>query len=99
MNKALFTGMGFGIVLLASCGAAKWVEPHSWTLRPDLRIRHSGRKEDFDFKGWSAKYLKTTGNAEYGILITPAGAKEIADELSRRNATIIELRNKLSECD
>jgi hypothetical protein len=98
MNKALLSGLVAGTMVIGACGAAKWQEPYNWTLRSDGRLRASQRKEDFNFAEWSAKYLKVTGAKEYGIVITPAGAAEIAAELSRRNAKIIELENKLSQC-
>ena len=85
-----------GIILLTAC-AAQWQAPPSWTLRSDGRIRASQRKEDFDFSAWKAKYLDKEGKV-YGVVVTPAGAQEIANELSRRNAKIIELENRLSEC-
>jgi hypothetical protein len=81
--------------------AAKWKEPPSWTLRPDGRLRASQRKENFSFKEWSEKYLVpegATGQREVGIVVTPAGAKKIADELTFRQAEIERLKNALSEC-
>lgn len=99
MNKSILTGAAFGVTLLVACGAAKWREPYSWTLRSDGHLRDSSRKEDFaNFAAWSAQYLKATGSKEYGIVVTPGGAAELNAELSRRAAKIIELENKLSEC-
>lgn len=97
MRRALLSGFAFGIVMLASCGAAKFVEPESWTLRSDGRLRASQRKEDFSFAEWKAKYLAPEGK-DYGVTLTPGGVAAIAAELSRRNAKIIQLENKLAEC-
>lgn len=94
MKRALLTGAGAAVVLLVSC-AAKWVEPYSWTLRQDGHLRASQRKEDFTFEQWAAKYMPNVKNA-YGVVVTPEGAAEIARELKRREAKIIELQNKIS---
>lgn len=84
-------------LVLAACGSATWQTPFNWTLREDNKIRASQRKEVFTFAEWKAAYLDKEG-AKHGILITPAGAKEITDELARRNAKILELENKLRNC-
>ena len=90
-------GMGFGLVLLVACGAAQWQQPPSWTLRSDGRVRASQRGENFSLPEFIA-FIKKRENKDYAITIAPSGAQEIANELSRRNAKIIELQNQLRNC-
>lgn len=95
--KAILTGISFGVVLLASCGAAKWVEPDSWTLKEDGHLRASQRKEDFTFPQWKAARLDKE-QKNYGVCLTPGGVDAIAAELSARDAKITQLSNQLSDC-
>lgn len=97
MNKAILMGLAAGTMVIGACGAAKWREPPSWTLRADGRLRAANRKEDFSFAQWKEKYLAKEGK-DFGLCLAPSGAKAISDELAKRDAEIIALKNQLSEC-
>ena len=92
ISRYLLLVLGCVVIVLVAC-AAKWKEPPSWTLREDGRLRRSQAKEDFSFEEWKAKYLSKEGKV-YGLVVTPAGAQEIAKELARREARIIYLENQ-----
>ena len=94
LSGSFAVGCGFAVTMLVACGAVQWQQPPSWTLRGDGKIRASQRKEEFTLAEFLAK-IKKEENKDYSIVVTPAGAKALADELSRRNAKIIELENRI----
>ena len=94
LSGSFWTGVGFGTVLLVACGAAQWQQPDNWTISKDGHVRASQRNEDFTLEQFMAKVKKEEGK-DYAITFTPAGVKSVADELSRRNAKIIELENRI----
>lgn len=89
----LFLGVGFAGTMLVACATA-WTPPPSWTLRGDGILRASQRNEAFTLDEFLAKIQKEEGKS-YSIVVTPAGAKALADELAIRSAKIIELQNKI----
>lgn len=96
MKNTFALGGILALALLFGCGAAKWVEPDSWTFKADGHIRASQRQEDFaTFTAWKSAYLDKE-QKNYGVLITPAGADSIAMELARRDAEITQLKNTIS---
>lgn len=70
------------VVLLSACNG--YTSPPSWTLRRDGHIRALQRNEDFTLDQWLDKVRdeeKIADGKEFGILLTPAGAQAITQEL------------------
>jgi hypothetical protein len=88
MLKKLITLLVFS---LSGC-VAPYTAPESWTVRDDCHFRASQRNEDFDIHQFIAK-IKKEENQEFGIVITPAGAASITNEIKQCHIELDSCKN------